>query len=657
MRPWLVVASPVQDNLLVDRGRQLAWRSAVVPVPARGRVRVGRAAVPAVGSPAGGSPAGPAAPAGTVSRTADSRERAIEAMVAWCHDGDRPLWLVEGAAGSGKTRLANDVADRLVAERWPCGWARPGMGAYAVTAAARNGRRALVLVDDAETRADIFDLLTVVANGGQPLPVRVILAARDFGAWWGHLLERLNPAEKDVLAAGRTVIGGGGSVTAPSTRALALRDARVGGNDPKGLAVNTLASADPASPAILLRQAAVVVALSTRVGQLGPADVRAALRDLFEEEEGYWRRTASEIIAPGQPTPALRSALATSAVVGGDGLSDAAAVLRRVPALAVGAADRLARLAVWWQGLYAKVGESAVPTPRLPNWLADRLPDGTDSTGISWAVAALDAERRATSTLGRMAVNAHRDVWPSRAPATNDISAARASLRRAVTAAAPVDEALAWLAQELELGPDELEALSEAISYPTRSLSRTAIVLARRLLDAADAEDDRAILTLDLGARYSEVGRWEEARQHTERAVATYRQLAERDREKFLPELAAAVSNLASCLAQLGDREEALNVSYESVAMYRELLETDRDRHLPALARALTNLSACLSRSGRRPAALGAAGQAVAIFRDLADLDPNAYVSELAAADHNWRVSRETLGQPVAGRRPASAHA
>jgi hypothetical protein len=80
-------------------------------------------------------------------------------MVRWCHDGDRPLWLVEGASGAGKTRLVTDVADRLVADRWPCGWARPGLGAFAVTAAARNGRQALVLVDDAETRADVFDLL------------------------------------------------------------------------------------------------------------------------------------------------------------------------------------------------------------------------------------------------------------------------------------------------------------------------------------------------------------------------------------------------------------------------------------------------------------------------------------------------------------------
>ena len=97
--------------------------------------------------------------------------------------------------------------------------------------------------------------------------------------------------------------------------------------------------------------------------------------------------------------------------------------------------------------------------------------------------------------------------------------------------------------------------------------------------------------------------------------------------------------------------DDALSVTYEAVALHRELLEADRDRYLPALARALTNLSACLSRSGRRPAALGAAGQAVAIYRELVEMHPNAYGNELAAADHNWRICREALGQPVAGRR------
>jgi tetratricopeptide (TPR) repeat protein len=616
----------------VEGGRQLAWRSAVVPVAARGRVRVG-------GEAAGLNDAA----------NADPRERAVEAMVAWCRSGDGALWMVEGGAGAGKTQLVTDVANQMAVQRWPCGWAWPGLAAYAVAAAARNGRKALVLVDDAETRADVFDLLRTVGNGGAPIGVRVIVTARNFGPWWVELLARLDEAERSYLVAGRTVMGGG-SVAGPSYRSLVPR--QLGGEGgARGRAAATLLSADPVSPAVLLRLAALVVALSTRVGQLSAADVRAALRDLFDDEEGFWWRTAAEVITPGQPLPALRSAIACACVVGSDGLPDAATVLRRVPALAAGAAGRLARLAVWWHGLFMRVSEHATPAPRLPSWLRDQLPDGTDSSGVSWTVAALNAERRATSALAQLTVNAHRDVWAS--AAISDPAAVHRMLRRAVTAESPVDEALAWLTHELELSFDDLTALSEAISYPTDSLSRTALVLAKRLLDAAETDEERAGQALGLGARYSEVGRWADARTLTSRAVELYRKLTETDRQRYLPDLAAAVSHLGSCHAHLGHRDEALSVTDEAVALHRELLERDRERFLPAMGRVLTNLSACLSRSGHRPAALGAAGQAVAIYRELSELHPTAYATEFAAATHNWRICREALGQPVAGRPPA----
>lgn len=617
----------------MESGKQLAWRTAVVPVPAKGRARVGQKAAVAA---------------------ADSRERAVNAMVDWCRRGDRPLWLVEGAAGVGKTRLAADVAERLVAEKWTVGWARPGLAGAAVHAAARSGRHALVLVDDAETRADMVELLALLTGAARPLSVRVIVLAREFGGWWHELLGRLSPMEQQVLTSGRTVMSDAG-ITGPTPGALALRRVSAGEKDPRGRAITTLTTADPASGAVLLRLAALVVALPTRVGQLGPPALRAAMRDLFEEEEGYWRRTATEVSPPGEPTPALRSALTCAAIVGADGLTDAATVLRRVPALAAGAADRLARLAVWWHGLFLNVtGDGGISSPRLPSWLSDRLPDGVESTGVSWTVAALDAERRSTSSLARMARDAHREVWPTNsAPAAAaDPDLARQNLHREVRAAAPVDEALAWLIRELDLPPADLETLASAISHPARNLGRTAVVLAQRLLDTAQMPTETAGLALELGARLSEVGRWSDARDLTERAVKEFRQLAEEDRARWLPDLATAVSNLGSVLAQLGARDAALSMTYEAVALHRQLLETDRDRFLPSLARALTNLSACLSRAGQRPAALGAAGQAVAIYRELVELHPNAYRGELAAADHNWRICRQALGQPVAGRAP-----
>lgn len=517
-----------------------------------------------------------------------------------------------------------------------------------------GGRPTLVLVDDADTRADLGELIAALTVTPMSAPVRVMIIAREFGDWWTALVSRADPAGTAAVRFGRTVIGTTG-VRPPGASALALRDINAGPVTPQSRAIATLTSADPVSAAVLLRLAALVVALPTRVGQVGPAELRSALRDLFDDEEGYWQRVGGEVSPPGEPQPALRAALACAAVIGADGISDAATVLRRVPALAAGAADRLARLAVWWRGLFVFGAGDSEAVPRLPSWLIDRLPDGVDSTGVSWTVAALNAERRSTATLARLARDAHRDVWPGQNPTRRDDEREQTqdSLYRAVRAAGPVDEAIAWLIHELELEVDDLEALGEAITYPAQSLGRTAVVLAERLLENAVNQEQRASLTVALGARLSELGRWSQAREVTEQAVTAFRLLTAEDRDRYLPELATAVANLGSCLANLGDHEEALNATYEAVGLYRELVEVDRDEYLPSLGRGLTNLSACLSKLGRRPAALGAAGQAVAIYRELTDLQPYAYRRELAAADHNWRVCRDMIGTPVAGRKPA----
>ncbi|GAA1750533.1 hypothetical protein GCM10009681_22040 [Luedemannella helvata] len=585
----------------------------------------------------------------------DPYEKALTAMATWAVTGDRPLWLLNGGAGMGKTSFAGQMAERVTAHGVQVGWAPPGRAVQAVQAVVASGRPGVVIVDDAETRADIGDLLALVAGGGQPLPVRVVIVAREFGAWWTRQLNRLTRQEQDALAARRTMIGKRGEA-GPARLDLVLRtDSQRAESSP----LATLTSADPVSGAVLLRMAALVVALPTRVGQLKPLALRAAVRDLFSDEEGYWRRAANEVSQTGAGQPALRSALACSAVARVDGIADAATVLRRVPMLAVSAADRLARLAVWWHGLYDRLGSgSPARSPRLPGWLADQVPQpgAVDSSGLSWTVAAFETERKVTETLAELTRDVHRDIWPRRVPGLDDDqpdqSELARNLERSVSAKAPVDEALAWLTQESDLGDDDMAALSEAMFQPTKSLPRTAVVLLNRLLDGDNTAHDQAALQLELGARLSELGMWDDARQVTEEAVARLRVMVDLDRAAYLSDLATGVLNLGSCAAQLGRHDEALDITYEAVSLYRELASTRRDEHLHSLGRALTNLSSCLSRVGRRPAALGAAGQAVGIYKELAANNPRAYSRELAIAEHNWNVCRDALGQPVAGRQP-----
>jgi len=86
---------------------------------------------------------------------------------------------------------------------------------------------------------------------------------------------------------------------------------------------------------------------------------------------------------------------------------------------------------------------------------------------------------------------------------------------------------------------------------------------------------------------YSDLGRYEEALKSTEEAVKIYRELAKKNPDRFLLELATAFNSLKVMYASLGHHKEALKAAEEAVKIYRELAEKNPDRFLPDLAQSL----------------------------------------------------------------------
>jgi tetratricopeptide (TPR) repeat protein len=119
----------------------------------------------------------------------------------------------------------------------------------------------------------------------------------------------------------------------------------------------------------------------------------------------------------------------------------------------------------------------------------------------------------------------------------------------------------------------------------------------------------------NLGAHYSNLGRWEEALPATEEAVATNRELVAGN-AALRPNLAMALSNLGIRYSELGRREEALPATEEAVATYRELVAGNA-AFRPNLAMALSNLGIRYSELGRREEALRATQEAVATYLEL----------------------------------------
>ena len=145
-----------------------------------------------------------------------------------------------------------------------------------------------------------------------------------------------------------------------------------------------------------------------------------------------------------------------------------------------------------------------------------------------------------------------------------------------------------------------------------------------------------------LSLRYGALGMRSEALATALESVGQFRQLAIKDREAFLPNLAEAMNNLAALQREVGMRVEALATEEEAVQQYRELAGRNPEAFLPDLAMSLNNLAALQREVGMRVEALATAEEAVQQCRDLARQNREAFLPDLA-------LSLRALSQVHAG--------
>jgi tetratricopeptide (TPR) repeat protein len=589
------------------------------------------------------------------------RRRELADLLAWCHDpNSSPMRLVVGPGGVGKTRLAGELMARLGESGWWCKQVGIGLEAGAVDTARQSTRHSVLLVVDyAETRSGLPDLLRAIADVRGRSAVRVLLLARGVGEWWDRLAAEEPALRSLVDAAGPVTVGA--ELAERLTNSQVIDEAVPAFADWLAVAMPRAVAVDAPSgdvPVLVLHAASLVVVLSERDRARGgqvPAGRLAVdsgvLGQLLGHEERLWQHSRKAHSLAGLSAASGREAVALACLLTPADLAEAAVLLRRIPELADSSEAVRRDAARWLRQLYPPQSPGTWWGSLAPDLVAEHLvslvleesPDLAEAylagLGQGSAIGALTVLARASQNHPAAAKALDRAL---RADLDN---LGVAAVEVALQTVGVVPEVLAGVVQDISVPISILTRIERAIPYPTVVLAAADLALTRRIVAelpvSADRNERAAWLnTLSLG--WTQVGHAAEALPPAEEAVALYRRLAQAD-ERNTASLAGALSTLGEARAALDRPADALVATEEAVALYRWLAQAE-DRYVSDLASALSDLGVRLSTLGHSADALAATEEAVATYRQLAQADER-YAGDLARTLSNLGARLFELGR------------
>jgi nucleoside phosphorylase len=560
------------------------------------------------------------------------REDLLGELRAWCEGGEGSVRLIHAAGGMGKTRLAIELCRQMRARGWRAGFLQDGKR---VDALMESGRPVLAVVDYAESRQDLRDMLRHVAARRLVRPPRFLLLARNAEQWWSHLLQR-DGNVGDLLWEHEPIE----LPSATLDRGAVFRKAvkAFGGREYEGREPDLT---DPRYERVLYVHAAALATVQEHEVSIDDLMEKTAIR-----EERFWEQQIDRADVDDMRRVVagltLRGGAASMAELVASGVDKKMALLlrdlypgREGKQISGLEPDLLGEAMV----LRTLRGEGAGAGPHL-----DRVFEGAGGEAI----------RTGFTVLGRLSED-HMEArgWIARV-------LARDVARRALDAFAAtkiVGEQTAHaaigmvLAEALEReGTIEIaERLEKELPKTANTVSMREVarwVLAKRLAHLPDGNDEkRARLSNNLSVWQGALGQREAALASTQEAVAIRRRLAAARPEAFLPNLAGSLNNLSVRQSDLGQREAALASMQETVGLYRKLAEAQVEAFLPDLAMSLNNLGIWQGALGQHEAALASTQEAVDIRRNLAAARSEAFLPDLARSLNNLSVRQSDLGQ------------
>ena len=580
----------------------------------------------------------------------------LDQLISWAvvSEAHAAVQLVTGAGGTGKTRLARQLVHEIAG--WRTQWVSPGSEREAAGTAKAVGEPVLLVVDYAETRTGLQELLAEVTSDTDGPDMRVLLLARSAGEWWRQLITNSEYQLSELLAAVQPIMLGAvsDSYHQPEVfhEALAAFAYKLGVECPDA----EVALADPDAVVLAIHAAALLAVLdhsSANSAEPAPHSVADAFAGLLRHEARYWQQsqTARGLRLDSEVT---RRVVAAGCLVGADDEAAANKLLASIADLADSATLR-GQAARWLHDLYPAIDgapEGEWIGPLQPDLLAEQLVVSvlSEQPDLISALLTGQPEWRAFRALTLLARAAYIDplaadqldlalqsdpenlVFPALAVAVETNPAVGGMIKNAVASS--------------NLSYHMLEHIIAALPHESLALTEASVVVSQRLVDGSESgSPERGVWLVFLSNWLSDLERREEALAAIEEAVAIDRALAQTRPDEFLPGLATSLNNLADRLSDLGRREEALSASEEAVTINRSLAQSQPDEFLSSLAFSLDCLSITLSDLGREDEALVASKEAVTINRALAQSQPGKFLPDLAFSlnRHSGRLS--DLGQ------------
>ena len=604
------------------------------------------------------------------------RQLLLDRIVGWCQDlaADRPLLLVTGGGGSGKTRLGREACVQTLMVGWDAGLAddqhRDG------TAANRLQRPTLLVVDDADLHTGLISALVRYLRWDDTgPPVRLVLLARAAGTWWDRLVRQ------QELADAYAVLDLDHHPVPPADRAEHFRRASTAFavySDPGAPLTGMPPPAGLDDPAytepLLIHIAALLRTVATPATPPGSGDERAAQSDssagqpglpvrhallqaLCQQERDRWYQLGSHL-SFNPDLPLADQVVALGTLTAADDQRDATSLLAAVPNQAEVTRIGAEALVVWAHRLYP--GPSYW-NPLRPDLLAEQhLADTPELPALATAAARLAAGQQQEAPLLTQLLAELTGGAPNQPALQAALDALLASalpriVQLTVTAG---DAGLADLASlALQLAPQPELAVTLADQMPGHSVQLAALAatltgqqVTQYRVGMVDGEPDAASRLAgslnNLSLRLADLGRREEALAAIEEAVGIRRELTAARPDAFRPDLASTLNNLSILLAGLGRPEEALAAIEEATGVYRELTAARPDTFRPDLATSLNNLSNLLADLGRPEDALAAIEEAADIRRELTAARPDTFRPDLATSLNNLSNRLAGLGRP-----------